>query len=192
MNAICRYRCITASPSAIRAAICGRFRSSNEKFRQRLSPRAPSPVSRSRADCVSGKQATRQPPGASAEEVLIIGSTLVGANEITRGLIRLKRAAFGYHRLSWGQFASTLARPLLTVQRTVPLGGLGVQAVANRAIHKLAQAGGLGPYADLTSGPGFGRAIASVVAELRLEQIEPDALTHLAPDVQIFASGVRT
>ena len=68
-----------------------------------------------------------------AEEVLIIGSTPVGANEITRSLIREKRAAFGHHRLSWAQFASTLARPVLTVQRTVPLGGLGVQAVANRA-----------------------------------------------------------
>jgi hypothetical protein len=30
-----------------------------------------------------------------AEEVLIIGSTLAGANEITRSLIREKRAAFG-------------------------------------------------------------------------------------------------
>jgi ATP-dependent helicase/nuclease subunit B len=119
-----------------------------------------------------------------AEEVLIIGSTLAAANEITRSLIREKRAAFGYHRLSWGQFASTVARPLLAAQRTVPLGGLGVQAVANRAIHKLSQAGGLGRYADLTSGPGFGRAIANVLGELRLEQIEPDALTDLAPDVR--------
>jgi hypothetical protein len=74
-----------------------------------------------------------------AEEVLIIGSTLAATNEIARSLIREKRAAFGYHRLSWGQFASTLARPLLAAQRTVLLGGLGVQAVANGAIHKLSQ-----------------------------------------------------
>ena len=87
-----------------------------------------------------------------AEEVLIIGSTLAAANEITRSLIREKRAAFGYHRLSWGQFASTLARPLLAVQRTVPLGRLGVQAVANRAIHRLSQVGRLGRYVDLTGG----------------------------------------
>ena len=104
--------------------------------------------------------------------------------KITRSLIQEKRAAFGYHRQSWGQFASALARPLLTVQRTVPLGGLGIQAVANRAIHKLSQVGGLGRYADLTSGPGFGRAIANIVAQLRLEQIGPDALTLLAPDVR--------
>jgi ATP-dependent helicase/nuclease subunit B len=118
-----------------------------------------------------------------AEEVLIIGSTLAGANEIARSLIREKRAAFGYHRLSWGQFAATLARPLSTVQRTVPLGGLGVQAVANRAIDKLSQVGGLGRYAGLTSGPGFARAIAKVTTELRLEQIKPDALAHVALDL---------
>jgi hypothetical protein len=117
---------------------------------------------------------------APAEEVLIIGSTLAAAaNEIARSLIREKRAAFGYHRLSWGQFASTLARPLLTVQRTVPLGGMGVQAVANRSIHKLSQIGGLGRYAHLTSAPGFGRAISSVVTELRLEQIDLNLISLL-------------
>jgi hypothetical protein len=120
-----------------------------------------------------------------AEEVLIIGATLGAANEITRNLVREKRASFGYHRLTWGQLASALARPLLNAQRTVPLGGLGVQAVANRAIHKLSQVGGLGRYADLTSAPGFGRAISSVVAELRLEQIDPDALAYLAPDERV-------
>ena len=32
-------------------------------------------------------------------------------------------------------------------------------------------------------GPGFARAIANTITELRLEQLEPDALTSLAPDV---------
>jgi hypothetical protein len=94
----------------------------------------------------------------TAEEVLIIGSSLAGANEVARNLVKEKRAAFGYHRLTWGQLASTLARPLLTAQGTVPLGGLGIQAVANRAIHKLSQVGALGRYANLTSAPGFGRS----------------------------------
>ena len=65
-----------------------------------------------------------------AEEVVIIGATLGAANEIARNLVKEKRAAFGYHRLTWGQFASALARPLLTAQRTVPVGGLRVQAAA--------------------------------------------------------------
>src|SRR5215471_11981173 len=121
----------------------------------------------------------RQP----AEEVLIIGATLGAANELARSIAQEKRASFGYHRLTLGQLASALARPVLTAQRTVPLGALGIQAVTNRAIHKLAEADGLGRYAKLTSGPGFARAIAIVITELRLEQIEPDALAHVALDL---------
>src|SRR5262249_3125733 len=36
-------------------------------------------------------------------------------------------------------------------------------------------------YAKLTSGPGFARAIANVITELRLEQIEPYGLAHVDP-----------
>src|SRR5262249_18556486 len=44
--------------------------------------------------------------------------------------------------------------------------------------------GGLGRYAKLTNGPGFARAIANVITELRLEQVEPDGLAHVAPDLR--------
>jgi ATP-dependent helicase/nuclease subunit B len=118
-----------------------------------------------------------------AEEVLIIGATLGAANEIARSVAQTKGASFGYHRLTFGQLTSALARPALTAQGMVPLGELGIQAVANRAIHKLSELGALGRYTKLTSGPGFGRAIANVIRELRLEQIEVDALAHFAPDL---------
>jgi hypothetical protein len=83
-----------------------------------------------------------------------------------------------------GQLASALARPALSAQRTVPLAALGILAVTNRAIHTLSEAGALGRYANLTSGPGFARAIANVITELRLERIEPDAVAHVAPDLR--------
>src|SRR6516162_6781498 len=120
---------------------------------------------------------------APTEEILIIGATLGAANELARSLAQDKRASFGYHRLTFGQLASALARPVLAAQRTVPLAALGIQAVANRTIHKLSEVGELGRYAKLTSGPGFARAIANVITELRLEQIKPDALAHVSPDL---------
>jgi hypothetical protein len=119
-----------------------------------------------------------------AEEVLIIGASLGAANELTRGVAQDKRASFGYHRLTLGQLASALARPALSAQRTVPLGALGIQAVTNRAIHILSEAGALGRYANLTSGPGFARAIANVITELRLERIEPDTVARVAPGLR--------
>jgi hypothetical protein len=121
-----------------------------------------------------------------AEEVLIIGPTLSAANELTRGLAQEKRASFGYHRLTLGQLASALAAPALSSQRTVPLGALGIQAVTNRAIHTLSEVGALGRYANLTSGPGFARAIVNVITELRLERIEPHVVAQVAPDLRLL------
>src|SRR5436190_4495122 len=121
---------------------------------------------------------------APAEEVLIIGATLSAANEIARSLAQTKRASFGYHRMTLGQLASTLARPALTAQRTVPLGTAGLQAVVNRVIHELSELRALGRYTKLINGPGFARAIAATIGQLRLEQIEPDALEHVMPDLR--------
>jgi hypothetical protein len=118
------------------------------------------------------------------EEVLIIGSSLDGANEIARSVAQAKLASFGCHRLSLGQLASALARQMLTAQRTVPLGPLGIQAITNRVIQTLVETGGLGRYSTLKSGPGLARAVAKVVTELRLEQVEAHALARVAPDLE--------
>jgi ATP-dependent helicase/nuclease subunit B len=118
-----------------------------------------------------------------AEEILVIGATLGAANELARSVARDKGASFSYHRLTLGQLASALAQPVLAAQTTAPLGALGIQAVVNRVIHKLSKAEGLGRYANLTSGPGFARAIANVIRELRLEQTEPDAVERVVPDL---------
>src|SRR3974377_22930 len=76
---------------------------------------------------------------APAEEILLICAHLGAANELARSLAQEKRASFGYHRLTLGQLASALARPVLAAQQTVPLAALGIQAVATRALHKLSQ-----------------------------------------------------
>jgi ATP-dependent helicase/nuclease subunit B len=120
---------------------------------------------------------------APAEEVLIVGATLDAANELVRIVARTKGAAFGYHRMTLGQLAATLARPAMAERNAVPLGRMGVEAVANLAVHKLARRGALGRYANLANGPGFSRAIANVATELRLEQIAPDALAGVVADV---------
>jgi hypothetical protein len=105
------------------------------------------------------------------------------ANELTRGLAQEKRASFGYHRLTLGQLASARTRPALTAQRTIPL-GRWVFWQSPTAVQTLSAAGALGRYANLMSGPGFARAIANVITELRLERIEPDALAQVAPDLR--------
>jgi hypothetical protein len=120
---------------------------------------------------------------APAEEVLIVGATPDAANELARIVVQTKGAAFGYHRMTLARLAVTLARPALAARQAVPLGRVGVEAVANRVVHKLAESGELGRYASLADGPGFARAIASVTTELRLEQIAPDEVAGVASNL---------
>ena len=85
-----------------------------------------------------------------AEEVLIIGATLGAANEIARSLARTKGASFGYHRMTLGQLASALARPVLAAQRTVPLGALPSQTARSINYPRLA---GLAVMQSLRAAP---------------------------------------
>src|SRR5215831_11035994 len=118
-----------------------------------------------------------------AEEVLIIGATLDAANEVARGVAQMKGAAFGWHRLSLTQLAAALAAPTLAARSTVPVSRLGTQAMAARVVHALAADGALGRYAGVARGPGFARAFASVVMELRLAKADRDQLRSVSPEL---------
>ena len=121
---------------------------------------------------------------APAEEVVIVGTTLDAVNELVRIVARTKGAAFGYHRMTLGQLAATIARPTLSAQQITPLGRVGVEAFVSQVIHKAAARGALGRYANLVDSPRFARAIAGAITELRLEQIAPDALREVASDLR--------
>jgi hypothetical protein len=60
---------------------------------------------------------------APTEEILMIGATLGAANELARSLAQEKRASFGYHRLTFGQLASALARPVLAARAVCSVPG---------------------------------------------------------------------
>ena len=118
-----------------------------------------------------------------AEEILIIGATLDAANEVARGVAQMKGAAFGWHRLTLTQLAAALSAPTLAARGIVPLSRLGTQAMAARVVHALAADGALGGYAGVAQGPGFARAIASIVMELRLAKVDRDQLLSVSPEL---------
>jgi ATP-dependent helicase/nuclease subunit B len=118
-----------------------------------------------------------------AEEVLIIGASLDAANELTRAVAKEKGAAFGWHRLTLPQLASVLAAPVLAERKLVPLSRLGTEAIVARVVHRLKAEGGLGRYQPVGETPGFVRAIAAVIAELRLASVTCDAIGNVAPDL---------
>jgi ATP-dependent helicase/nuclease subunit B len=114
---------------------------------------------------------------ALAEEVLIVGASLDAANELARRVAEEKGAAFDWHRLTLPQLAAALAAPLLAERELVPLSRLGADAVVARVVHRLKSEHGLGRYQPVGDTPGFARAIAAVIAELRLARLACDAIS---------------
>ncbi len=64
-------------------------------------------------------------------ELLLVGATLDGANELARQIAMAKGAAFGWHRLSFLQLVAAIAAPALAVELSLNFGdGLAGQAAA--------------------------------------------------------------
>ena len=118
-----------------------------------------------------------------AEEVLIIGASLDAANELARKVAEEKGAAFGWHRVTLPQLAAALAAPLLAERKLVPISRLGAEAIVARVVHRLKAEAGLGRYQPVGETPGFARAIAAVIAELRLASLTSGAISKVAPDL---------
>ena len=119
----------------------------------------------------------------SAEELLILGASLNAANELARSMAKVKGAAFGWHRLTLAQLAASIALPQLTERRLASITALGMEAAVTRLAHRLRTEGRVGRFAPIAGTPGFPRAIASVMTELRLSRLSPQVVASVAPDV---------
>src|SRR5258708_4782349 len=91
----------------------------------------------------------------------------------------------GVHRITLTQLASSLARPVMAEHGLAPIDALGVEAVSARVVFAAQQHGELGYYGPVASSPGFARALARTLGELRLAGVRPDDLAGAgapAPD----------
>ena len=121
---------------------------------------------------------------AAAEEVLIVGATLDAANELARKVAKNKAAAFGWHRLTLPQLAFAVAAPILAARGLTPLSRIGVGALVARLVHRMNTEGRLSGYQSVAATPGFPRAVAGVITELRLARIPRDKIGASAPDLE--------
>jgi ATP-dependent helicase/nuclease subunit B len=121
---------------------------------------------------------------AAAEEVLIVGATLDAANELSRKVAKKKDAAFGWHRLTLPQLAFAVAAPTLAAHGLTPLSRIGVGALVARLVHRMNTEGRLRRYQSVATTPGFPRAVAGVITELRLARIARDPIGAYAPDLE--------
>src|SRR5690349_10081087 len=89
-----------------------------------------------------------------SEELLVVGATLDGANELARTVARGKGVTFGWHRLGISQLAFAMASPALSERGLAPLGRVGTEAIVARIVHQLRAGGLLTQYATAAAAPG--------------------------------------
>ena len=110
--------------------------------------------------------------------------TAIAANELARDALKAKGAAFGWHRLTFAQLAVSIAKPVLTDRGLIPLSRIGVEATVTRLVHRMKTEARLGRfYAGIADTPGFRRALATLIARLRLAQLPAATLASVAPDL---------
>jgi ATP-dependent helicase/nuclease subunit B len=116
-----------------------------------------------------------------ATEALVIGASREAADELARRATAVSGATFGIHRASLIQIAARLAAAELAGLGAAPTTALGSEALAARATFEALEADALRYFGPVARFPGFARALAATLTELRVAGVTPAALAKLGP-----------
>jgi ATP-dependent helicase/nuclease subunit B len=114
-----------------------------------------------------------------AGDVLIVSASRGAADDLARSIACECGATLGLHRFSLTQLAARLAAPALSQDRRAPATPLGSEAVAARATFDARRDGTLRYFGPVASTPGFPRALARTLQELRLARVTAASLSEL-------------
>ncbi|HET7695431.1 MAG TPA: PD-(D/E)XK nuclease family protein [Vicinamibacterales bacterium] len=112
-------------------------------------------------------------------DVWLVGASRGSVDDLARTIASGAGATIGLHRFSLTQLAARLAAPVLADQELAPVTYLGSEAVAARATFEAQREGALDYFAPVARTPGFPRALARTLQELRLAGVGPDRLRTL-------------
>jgi hypothetical protein len=112
---------------------------------------------------------------APASRLVIVGATRGAADDFARLAARTAGATFGHARCSLIELAARIATQAAGVRR-LPATEAGAEAMAARAIFEAARSGKLGYFGPVVSTPGFPKALARTLHELRLAGVAPSRL----------------
>ncbi len=115
----------------------------------------------------------------SAREVLVIASVKEAADDLVRAFAVSRGAMLGVHRLTLNRLVGLLAAEELANADLAPADGLAAEAVAARAVFRLVPSGALAHFEPVLNRPGFSRALARTLIELRWNDIGAHELRAL-------------
>jgi ATP-dependent helicase/nuclease subunit B len=115
-------------------------------------------------------------PGA---EVLLLGASRGSVDDLARAISLERGATFGLHRLSFTQLAARLAAMELASRERAPATALGHEAVATRAAFEARSDDALKYFSPVSQTPGFPKALARTLLDLRLAAVDSGDLVRL-------------
>src|SRR5688572_30340464 len=115
----------------------------------------------------------------SHHAVTIVGATRGAADDLARAVAASRSATFGVQRLSLTQLAARAAIVALARDGLTPSTWIGAEAVATRAAFDATRETSLQYFAPVATAPGFPRALAGTLQELRLAGVSSEALQRL-------------
>ena len=114
----------------------------------------------------------------AAAEVVVVAPTRAAADEFARVEAADRPATLGWHRFSLTQLAARMAAPRLAAGGLSPGTTLGAEAVAARAGFEALRTGSLTYLAPVVATPGFPRALARTMSDLRAAGVSPESLSN--------------
>jgi CRISPR/Cas system-associated exonuclease Cas4 (RecB family) len=112
-----------------------------------------------------------------ADEVLLVGASRGAVDDLARQLTISRGVSFGVHRFSITQLAARVGWIGLAGRARTPMSPLAHRALVARAAFDAVAGNTLGYLAPVRGTPGFARALAATLSELRLHGMSP---AHLA------------
>jgi len=130
-------------------------------------------------------------------EILVVAHSAAAAIDFQLHLVSATGSWFGLKRLTLNTLAAQLAQQALAQTGSAPASNLSFTAIVARAIHTLQATGKLNYFAPVATRPGFPAAVAGTLAELRINEIDPDevkiaSLTEREREViALIAEGLK-
>ena len=111
------------------------------------------------------------------QPVTIVAATRGAADDLARRVALQRGATLGMSRFSLTQLAARVAAARLAGAGIAPSTALGVEAVASRVVFDAAEGGALDYFAAVARTPGFPRALARTLTDVRLAGVQPGDLS---------------
>jgi CRISPR/Cas system-associated exonuclease Cas4 (RecB family) len=125
-----------------------------------------------------------------ATEILLVGASRDAVDDLARRITLARGTTFGLHRASLMQLVVRLAAAEMARLGVAPATALGAEAVAARTSFEALRERSLQYFEPVARFPGFARALAATLGELRRGGVGPGALGPLgvsARDVEELA-----